>query len=76
MNLHFCIKKTDLKKKTTAQALIRALEENGPANSNDEIATNNNSTNIASDDTNNNVTNSAVGNNSENTGDMNIENIH
>lgn len=66
-------KENGFKEKTTAQALIRALEENGPANSNGEIATNNNSTNIASDDTNNNVTNSAVGNNSENTGDMNIE---
>ena len=66
-------KENGFKEKTTAQALIRALEENGLANSNDEIATNNNSTNIASDDTNNNVTNSAVGNNSENTGDMNIE---
>lgn len=66
-------KENGFKEKTTAQALIRALEENGPANSNDEIATNNNSTNIASDDTSNNVTNSAVGNNSENTGDMNIE---
>lgn len=66
-------KENGFKEKTKAQALIRALEENGPANSNDEIATNNNSTNIASDDTSNNVTNSAVGNNSENTGDMNIE---
>lgn len=66
-------KENGFKEKTTAQALIRALEENGPANSNDEIATNNNSTNIASDDTSNNVTNSAVGNNSENTGDLNIE---
>ena len=66
-------KENGFKEKTTAQALIRALEENGPANSNGEIATNNNSTNIASDDTSNNVTNSAVGKNSENTGDMNIE---
>lgn len=66
-------KENGFKEKTTAQALIRALEENGPANNNDEIATNNNYTNIASDDTNNNVTNSAVGNNSENAGDMNIE---
>ena len=66
-------KENGFKEKTTAQELIRALEENGPANSNDEIAKNNNSTNIASDDTSNNVTNSAVGKNSENTGDMNIE---
>lgn len=66
-------KENGFKEKTTAQALIRALEEDGPANSNDEIATNNNSINIASDDTSNNVTNSAVGKNSENTGDMNIE---
>lgn len=66
-------KENGFKEKTTAQALIRALEENGPANSNGEIATNNNSTNIASDDTSNNVTNSAVGKKSENTGDMNIE---
>ena len=66
-------KENGFKEKTTAQALIRALEENGPVNSNDEIVTNNNSTNIASDDTSNNVTNSAVGKKSENTGDMNIE---
>ena len=66
-------KENGFKEKTTAQALIRALEEDGPANSNDEIATNNNSINIASDDTSNNVTNSAVGKNSENTRDMNIE---
>ncbi|WP_370750866.1 hypothetical protein [Eubacterium sp.] len=38
----YLYKENGFKEKTTAQALIRALEENGPANSNDEIAKNNN----------------------------------